>query len=140
MGKPVKGLVKLGVTVVLALAIGAGGVFALNQPLSVINPDAVVVLKSRGISCGSCAGRIAQEIDAKPGVAGVEVDVDAGQVMIAVDSKTARPEGLAETVTALGYKSSILQVLSREQYQAMTGGKAAPRTANADGCGCCNRN
>lgn len=142
MVKPVKGAVKLGVAVVLALVIGAGAVSALSQPDSGVNADSVAVLKSQGVTCGSCAVRIEKALKEKPGVASVEVDVDAGRVIAAYDSKIAKPETLAETVTGLGYGSSILQVLSTEQYRAMTGRNATVQTAKAGGCGsgCCNKN
>lgn len=142
MVKPVKGAVKLGIVALLALVIGAGAVFALNQPGPGVAADSVVVLKSQGVTCGSCAGKIEKALREKPGVAAVEVDVDAERVMIAIDSQIARPETLAETVTGLGYGSSILQVVSTEQYRAMTGRDVPVQTAKAGGCGggCCNKN
>lgn len=142
MVKPVKGAVKLCVTAVLALVIGAGAVFALNQPGPGVVADSVVVMKSQGVTCGSCAGKIERALKEKPGVASVEVDVDAGRVIAAYDSKVAKPETLAETVTGLGYGSSILQVLSTEQFRAMAGRNVAVQTARSGGCGsgCCNKN
>lgn len=142
MEKPVRGVIKMGASVVLALVIGAGAVFGLNQPAPGANADSVAILKSQGVTCGSCAGRIEKTLKEKPGVASVEVDVDAGRVMVAYESKATKPETLAETVTGLGYGSSILQVLSTEQYKAMTGRNVQVQTAKAGGCGggCCNRN
>jgi periplasmic mercuric ion binding protein len=142
MKKPLMGMVKLGVTVVLALVIGAGAVYALNQSGFGVKADSVAVLKSQGISCGSCAGRIEKSLKEKPGVASVEVNVDSGRVMVAYDSKVAKPETLAETVTSVGYGSSILQVLTTEQYRVMTGKSAPVQTAKTGGCGsgCCNKN
>ena len=141
MEKPVKGVVKLGVAVALALVIGAGAVFALNRPDSGATGDSVAVLKSQGVTCGSCAARIEKALKEKAGVASVEVDLDAGRVLVAYDSKATKPETLAETVTGLGYGSSVLQVLSTEQYKALTGGNIPQQTAKAGGCGnCCNKN
>ena len=142
MEKPVKDMAKLGVAVVLALVIGAGAVFALTQTGPGVTVDAVTILKSQGVTCGSCAGRIEKALKEKSGVAAVEVDVDAGRVMVAYDSKVVKPETLAETVTGLGYGSSILQVLTIEQYKAMTGRNVSVQTAKSGGCGggCCNKN
>ncbi len=142
MGKRIEVAVKLGVVAVLALVIGAGVVFALNQPGSGATADSVAILKSQGVTCGSCAGRIERALKEKPGVASVSVDVDAGRVTVAYDSKKAAPEVLAQAVTELGYGSSILQVLTTEPYKAMAGSNAAVQTAKAGGCGgdCCNKN
>ncbi|HEY6009493.1 MAG TPA: heavy metal-associated domain-containing protein, partial [Geobacteraceae bacterium] len=135
MEKPVKGVVKLGIIIVLALVVGASAVFAINQPDTGVAADAVAILKSQGVTCGSCAGRIEAALREKPGVASVEVDVDAGRVAVAYDSKVARAETLAETVTAAGYGSSILQVLTSEQYTVLTGRNVPVRTAKTGGCG-----
>jgi copper chaperone CopZ len=133
---------KFGIIVVAGLLIGAGAVFALN-PNSGPVADSVVVLKSMGVTCGSCAGRIEKALKEKPGVASVEVDVDSGGVAVAYDAKIAKPEILAETVTALGYESSILQNFSAEQYRTVTGRNVAsvsPAKSGGCGGGCCNKN
>jgi len=141
MIKTVKGAVKLGVAVVLALGIGGGAVFAVNQPDPGAEADSVVVMKTQGMTCGSCAGKIEKSLKEKPGVASVEVDVDNGGIAVAYDAKVATPEILAETVTALGYESSILQNFSVEQYRALTGRNVASASpAKSGGCGCCNKN
>lgn len=141
MVKPGKGVVKLGVVAVLALVIGAGAVFALNQPGSGALADSVAILKSQGVTCGSCAARIEKALKEKPGVASVDVDLDAGRVTVAFDSTVAKPEVLAETVTGLGYGSSVIQVMSMGQYRAATGRDVpAPAAKAGGGCGgCCNR-
>jgi copper chaperone CopZ len=103
--------------------------------------DTVAILKSSGITCASCAGRIEKGLSGKAGVASVAVDVTTGIVTVAYDSKLAKPEALARTITSLGYGSSIAQVLSPEQYREKTGKAVAVLApAKTDGCGCCNRN
>src|SRR5512136_650281 len=92
---------KFGLIAVAGLLIGVGAVFALN-PNSGPVADSVLVLKAQGVSCGSCAGKIEKALKEKPGVASVEVDVDSGGIAVAYDAKVAKPEILAETVTALG--------------------------------------
>ena len=142
MKKTIAGVFKLGAAVVLALAVGVGAVFALNQPDSGVTADSVAVLKSQGITCGSCAGKIEKALKEKPGVAAVEVDVDTGRVIVTYDAKVAKPDTLAQAVSALGYASAIQRTMSAEQYRATTGGNVAARTAKAGGCGggCCNKN
>ncbi len=100
--------------------------------------DAVAVLKTNGMTCGSCAGRIESVLKEKAGVASVQVDVDGGRVVVAYDSKVAKPEALAESVTGIGYGSSILQTLSSEEYKALTGNGGAS-AAKTGGCACCNK-
>lgn len=143
MAKTLKEALKLGVVAVVALVVGAGAVLALNRPGPDVEPDSVVVLKSLGVTCGSCAGKIEKALNGKPGVGTVAVDVDSGQVIVSYDAKVARPESLAETVTAAGFGSSILQNFSMEQYQALTGRSvSAVAQAKTGGCGggCCPKN
>lgn len=127
----------------LVLLVGAGAVFALGRAASEVTPDTVVALKSLGMTCGSCAGKIEAALKENGGVADVGVDVNSGQVLIAYDSKVIQPEALAETVTAAGYKSGILGTMSMEKYQAVTGQSvSASAQASSGGCsgGCCKRN
>ncbi|HEX9023314.1 MAG TPA: heavy metal-associated domain-containing protein [Geobacteraceae bacterium] len=141
MEKRGKRVIKLGVALVLALLIGAGVVFALNRPDSGVAADSVTILKTQGATCGSCTARIEKALKEKPGVAAVEVDLDKGEVAVAYDEKVTKPGILAETVTNLGYTSSVLQVMTSGQYKAMTGRDIRASVATTDaGCGdCCNR-
>lgn len=126
--------------VVIALLIGAGVVFAVGQGMNLRGVDAVVELKTLGLSCGSCALRIEKALKAEPGVSSVQVDVDAGRVSVAYDSSRIKPEAIAERVTATGYGSSILQILTPAQYKAATGRTVATAGAGpTGGCGggCC---
>lgn len=120
--------------VVIALAVVA--VFAFSVRLEAA-ADAVVVLKTNGMTCGSCAGLIEKALKASTGVASVEVDLDAGQVVVGYDSKLAEPGKLAAGVTGIGYGSSILQTMTAEEYRAVTGRDVKARAAKG-GCGCCN--
>jgi len=126
-------LIALSVTVVLA-----SFVFANNaRP----EPDSVVVLKTLGMTCGSCAGKIETALRGKPGVGEVKVDVEAAQVIATYDAKVTTPEALAEAVTTAGFRSGIAQNLSLEQYRKMTGQNVSDKgPAKKSGCGgsCCN--
>jgi copper chaperone CopZ len=140
MNERIKGFLKMGAVAVIAMAIGAGAVFAMTQPGSNVTPDSVVVLKTLGMTCGSCAGKIEAALKAKPGVAEVMVDVDAAQVRIAYDAKVISPEVLAETVTTAGFRSGIVQNLSTEEYRKLTGQDlSTKKPAKKSGCGgsCC---
>ena len=100
--------------------------------------DSVAVLRTFGMTCGSCAARIEKALKAERGVGAVNVDVGGGQVVVGYDSKCIRPERIAEKVTGTGYGSSILQVLTAEQYRTMTG-RSVMAAAAGGGCGggCC---
>jgi mercuric ion binding protein len=102
--------------------------------------DHVAVLKTAGMTCGGCSTSIEKALQSARGVAAVEVDVGAGRVVVAYDSRAVKPEALAATVTGLGYGSSILQNLAGEQYRALAGGSAAAQVVKPAGCGCCNKN
>jgi mercuric ion binding protein len=132
---------KAGIALVFVLALGVGAVSALNTSGLGVQADSVVVLKAQGVTCGSCAGKIEKALKEKPGVASVEVDVDNGGIAVAYDAKVIKPEILAETVTALGYESSVAQNFSAEEYRAVTGREVASHSpAKTGGCGCCNKN
>lgn len=137
-----KGL-KMTVVAIVALLVGAGAVFAVTRTATEVTPDTVVALKSLGMTCGSCAGKIESALKVKGGVASVGVDVDSGQVLVAYDSQVTNPEALAETVTAAGYKSGVLGTMPMERYQALTGqsvSKSAQASSSGCGGGCCKRN
>ncbi len=139
MEKPASGLVRLGIATALVLVTGAA-VLGVNLPGAAAGADSVTVLKAQGVTCGSCAGRIERALKEKAGVASVEVDVDNGGVAVAYDAKVIRPEILAETVTALGYQSRVVQNFAADEYRAATGRDvSAQAPAQSAGCGCCNR-
>ncbi|RNC67307.1 MAG: heavy-metal-associated domain-containing protein [Desulfuromonadales bacterium] len=120
-------------------AIVVVGIFAFSVRLEA-SADTVAVLRTHGMTCGSCSSRIEQALKGHAGVASVQVSVDAGQVVVGYDSKLVGAEALAEKVTATGFGSSILQVLSPDQYKAMTG-KSIAAAPSKGGCGggCCGK-
>ncbi|MCM2263938.1 MAG: heavy-metal-associated domain-containing protein [Desulfuromonadales bacterium] len=126
-------LIALSVTVVLA-----SFVFANNARTE---PDSVVVLKTLGMTCGSCAGKIENALLGKPGVADVRVNVEAAQVIAAYDARVTSPEELADAVTTAGFRSGVVQKLPLEKYRAMTGQNVSGKDQSGkSGCGssCCN--
>jgi copper chaperone CopZ len=98
--------------------------------------DSVAVLKTSGMTCGSCSQTITKTLESLKGVAATEVDVEGGWVIVGYDTKSIRPEDLAEKVTVSGFGSKIHQLLTPEQFRQITGrelGKAA-----GSGSGCCS--
>lgn len=130
--------IKVVVAVVIALLATAGAGFALKEKVPAVTPDSVVILQSKGVSCGSCAGRIENALLAEPGVAAVEVDVDSGRVIVAIESKSVPPQRVAGTVTGLGYASTVVETRPISEYKTQTAPKEKP--AQSGGCGgCCDR-
>ncbi|NJC87504.1 MAG: heavy-metal-associated domain-containing protein [Desulfuromonas sp.] len=134
IGRVEKILIALSVTVVL-------GSFAFAFNARPPKADAVVVLKTLNMTCGSCAGKIEQALLATPGVAEVKVDVESAQVIAVYEAQATNPEALADAVTAAGFRSGVARKLSLEQYRTLTGqdgsGQGQPKKG---GCGgsCCN--
>ena len=102
--------------------------------------DAVVVLKTTGMTCGSCIGKVTKALQSEKGVAATEVDLVGGLVIAVYDSKQVTPELLAEAVSASGFPSRVQVVLTPEQFKAMVGrdiggAKAAGGCCGSKGCG-----
>ena len=126
--------------VLIAAAVVLIGFFALSVRLEAA-ADSVVVLQTNGMTCASCSERIVTALRPADGVASVAVDLAAGQVVIGYDSKRVNAAQLAAKVTASGYGSSIIQTMTREQYQEATGRSPGPVLAGKGCCGgrCCKQ-
>jgi len=135
-------VVRMGVIATFALLVGICAAVAIGATPPGKSADAVVILKSQGVSCGSCAGKIQKALMDQAGVAAVDVDVDKGQVTAAYDSRAVKPEAIADAVTAVGYSSSLVQTLSLEEYRATYGKSVAAQSTVSTGCGggCCDKN
>lgn len=96
--------------------------------------DSVAVLKTTGMTCGSCSSRITLALEALKGVAATEVDVEGGWVVVGYDTKTVTPAVLAERVTGSGFGSTVQQVLTPEQFRQLTGRDVGAKDAAASGC------
>lgn len=134
MGAMKKGTIGIVAAAVIVVVLCA---FAVRLEASA---DSVAVLRAQGMTCGSCAGKIEKTLGTAAGVATVQVNVGAGEVVVGFDSRTVRPEILAKRVTGAGYGCSILQVLTPEQYRAQTGSTTAfVRQGGGCGAGCCGK-
>ena len=112
------------VLVVLALRVKPG-----------VSADSVAVLKTSGMTCGSCSKLISSGLETVKGVAVTEVDLEGGWVIVGYNTKAVTPDALAESVRKSGFSSAVYAVLTPEQFKQTTGreiGKAA-----AAGAGCC---
>ena len=98
--------------------------------------DSVAVLRTAGMTCSGCSANIEKALQAKRGVASVEVDVEGGWVFVAYDSKMTKQEELSSTVTSAGYGSRVERLLSVEQFRAMTGRYPGAGQIGKTGCGC----
>jgi len=96
--------------------------------------DSVAVLKTTGMTCGSCSSKITRALEALKGVAVTEVDVEGGWVIVGYDTKTVKPEVLAEKVNAVGFGSNVHQVLTPEQFKQITGRDIGAKAATTSGC------
>lgn len=100
--------------------------------------DSVAVLKTTGMTCSSCSSKITKTLEALKGVAVTEVDVDGGWVIVGYDTKTIKPEVLAEKVSGAGFGSKVQVVLSPEQFKQRTGRAIGKNASSSAGCGCCS--
>lgn len=100
--------------------------------------DSVAVLRTTGMTCGSCSSKITKALAGLKGVAITEVDVEGGWVLVGYDTQTVKPETLAEKVNGVGFGSSVHRVLTPEQFRQITGrdiGKSASPSGGCGGCG-----
>lgn len=97
--------------------------------------NAVAVLKTVGMTCGSCSSTINSALESVRGVAVIEVDIEGGWVVVGYDSALVEPETLAGEINSAGFASGIYRILTPEQFKQITGrdiGKQAGRNS-----GCC---
>jgi len=96
--------------------------------------DSVAVLKTAGMTCGSCADRISTTLQGVKGVASTRVDLDGGQVIVGYDTRMVKPEALAENIKKAGFDSTVQAVVTPERYRQITGRDAGASAATPPGC------
>lgn len=101
-----------------------------------VTADSVVVLKTTGMTCGSCAGKITKALESLKGVAATDVDVEKGWVIVGYDTKSVEPETLARTVKTTGFDCNVHKVLTPEQFKQITG-RAIGQDSGGRCGGCC---
>jgi copper chaperone CopZ len=111
------------ILVVLAFRVGIGATV-----------DSIAMLRTTGMTCGSCASKISKALESVKGVALSEVDVNGGWVVVGYDTKTVKPETLAETVTSTGYYSQVTDIVTPEEFKKVTGRNIGQNAAPKKGC------
>lgn len=96
--------------------------------------DSVAVLKTTGMTCGSCSSRISKALETLKGVAVTEVDVEGGWVVVGYDTKSVKPEVLAAQVNNTGFGSTVHMVLTPEAFKKITGRDIGVKAASSSGC------
>ena len=96
--------------------------------------DSVAVLKTTGMTCGSCAKEITTALQGVKGVAVAEVDVAGGWVIVGYDTKAVKPEALAEKVSTCGFTSAVREILTPQQFKQITGRDIGNKATAASGC------
>lgn len=96
--------------------------------------DSVAVLKTTGMTCGSCSSKISKALETLKGVAVTEVDLEGGWVIVGYDTKTVQPEILAAKVSGAGFGSNVHVVLTPEQFKQITGREIGTKAARNSGC------
>jgi len=119
-------IISIAILVVLALRVRIGA-----------TADSVAVLKTTGMTCGSCSSKISKALETLKGVAITEVDVEGGWVVIGYDTKTVKPDALAAQVNSTGFGSNVHMVLTPEQFKQITGREIGKKASPSGGCGGC---
>lgn len=101
--------------------------------------DSVAVLKTTGMTCGSCSSKISKALESLKGVAVTEVDVEGGWVIVGYDTKEVKPDILADKVKGTGFGSNVHVVLTPAQFKQITGREIGEKSVPSGGCGggCC---
>lgn len=99
-----------------------------------VSADSVAVLKTTGMTCGSCSDTISKTLENVQGVAVTEVDVEGGWVVVGYDTKSVQPDTLAAQVNRAGFASNVHQVLTPEQFRQITGRNIGTKATATPGC------
>lgn len=96
--------------------------------------DSIAVLKTTGMTCGSCSSKITKALESLKGVAVTEVDLEGGWVVVGYETGSIKPEALAEKVKSAGFGSNLHVVLTPEQFKQITGRSIGQNAAPSGGC------
>ncbi|HIJ81527.1 MAG TPA: heavy-metal-associated domain-containing protein [Desulfuromonadales bacterium] len=97
--------------------------------------DSVAVLKTTGMTCGSCSSKISAALSSVKGVAVTEVDLEGGWVIVGYNTSVVQPETLAEKLSKTGFGSSVNIVLTPERYRQITGRNIGQKASSQGCCG-----
>jgi len=123
--------------IINSILIATAAVFLVSLAFYVrtgATADSIAVLKTSGMTCGSCSSKITAALEKQKGVAVTEVDVAGGWVLVGYDTKAVTPWILAEKVSSTGFGSNVHQVLSPEQFKQITGRNIGTKAGQGSGC------
>jgi copper chaperone CopZ len=130
-------------TIINSIIIAVVTVFLITLAFRVkvgATADSVAVLKTVGMTCGSCSSTITTTLEKQKGVAVTEVDVEGGWVIVGYDTKAVTPWMLAEKISGAGFGSQVHKVLTPEQFKQITGRDLGKNASSSGGCGGCGTN
>ena len=122
--------------IIFVAAVTLLSVLALYVKVGV-TADSVAVLKTTGMTCGSCSSKITRALETLKGVAVTEVDIEGGWVVVGYDAKAVKPEVLVGKVNGAGFGSNVHVVLTPEQFKQITGRAIGKKASPSRGCGGC---
>lgn len=99
-----------------------------------VTADSIAILQTTGMTCGSCSTEITKAIEREKGVAVTEVDVAGGWVVIGYDTKTVKPEALAQKVSQAGFSSNLYAILTPEEFKRIAGREVGKSASDAKSC------
>jgi len=99
-----------------------------------VTADSVAVLRTTGMTCGSCSSKITDALQSMKGVAVTEVDVEGGWVIVGYDTKEVKPEALAKKVNGAGFVSGVQEILTPEQFKQIAGREIGKKAGSNSGC------
>lgn len=126
-------LKKISTTLLVATAVTVMVVLAFRVRAGA-TADSIAVLRTTGMTCGSCSSKITKALDSQKGVAVTEVDIDGGWVIVGYDKKEITPQRLAERVKGTGFYSQVTQVLTPDEFRRLTGRNVGQNPAQGSGC------
>jgi len=124
-------------TVLLVIAVAAILITLAFKVRLGATADSIAVLRTTGMTCGSCSSKITKALESLKGVAVTEVDVEGGWVVVGYDKKSVKPENLAEKVIDSGFGSQVQTVITPEQFKQITGRDIGKKASSSGGCGGC---
>lgn len=126
------------VSTALLILISVAMLVALAFRVSIgATADSVAVLRTTGMTCGSCSSKITSALESLKGVAATEVDVNNGWVIVGYDTKAVQPDKLAEKVKEAGFGSTVQEVVTPERFKQITGRNIGQKSTPSGGCGGC---
>ena len=124
---------KISTSLLVIAAVVVLVVFAFRVRIAA-TADSVAVLKTTGMTCGSCSSKVTKALESVKGVAVTEVDVAGGWVIVGYDKQCVKPESLAQKVSGTGFSSKVADVLTPEQFKKLTGRQVGQDAAGSSGC------